>query len=333
MRVRRFWTSILALMLLMGGGVLAAQTQADPGQSDVQKEKAVIRTNVMVLGDAKNPQEQGATWSIQGSTFTFVTSEMGFESRVIKGVPFSADTTTEFSQTLSNGQHIYRKSASSLYRDSEGRTRREQTFDVIGTYGSAGPAKQAIFINDPVAGMSYVLNPAEHTATKTTITAGWEKQPSTFSWKVEPKSGSVGAVTILGGIKIAGDPGVAGAATKSESALNTRTESLGTQMIQGIQAEGTRTTETIPAGSIGNDSPIEIVSERWYSPELGLVVKSTRSDPMTGDNVYQLTNIRRGDPDPSLFQVPADYSVSEPTIKIQTIKKDGGVQVIKKDIK
>ena len=68
----------------------------------------------------------------QGATLTFVTSEMGFESKVVKGVPFTADTQTEFAQALSNGQKIYRKSVTALARDSEGRTRREQTFDAIG---------------------------------------------------------------------------------------------------------------------------------------------------------------------------------------------------------
>ncbi len=329
MKTLRLSFVILVLTLSCGVGVLSAQT-AGPGQGDTQKEKAVVTTRVMVLGSGENPQAQGTAYSLQGSTFTFVTSEMGFESKVVRGVPFSAETTTEFSQTLGNGQHIYRKSASSLYRDSEGRTRREQTFDVIGTYGTSGPAKQAIFINDPVAGVSYILNPADRTATKT-VTAGLDQESSGLSLRWERKSGSGGVTMVMNGIKTGGD--TVEYSAKGGALTNVRVESLGTQMIQGVQAEVTRTVETIPAGSIGNDSPIEIVSERWYSPELGVVVKSTRNDPMTGDNVYQLTNIRRGDPDPSLFQVPADYTVSPTSIKIETIKKDGGVQVIKKEIK
>ncbi len=330
MRIQRFSTAILVLTLFIGAGVVSAQTTADPAQSDALKEKAAVKTNVMFVAGAENPQAQGTAYALQGSTFTFVTSEMGFESKVVKGVPFSAETTTEFSQTLGNGQHIYRKSASSLYRDSEGRTRREQTFDVIGTYGSSGPAKQAIFINDPVAGVSYVLNPAEHSATRT-MTAGLDQESSGLSLRVERNSGAGGVTMIMNGIKIGGD--TVEYSAKSEALTNMRVESLGTQLIQGVQAEGTRTVVTIPAGSIGNDSPIEIVSERWYSPELGVVVKSTRNDPMTGDNVYQLTNIRRGDPDPSLFQVPADYTVSPASIKIEAIKKDGGAPFIKKEIK
>ncbi len=330
MKTLRLGFVTLVLTLSCGVGALSAQTAAGPGQGDTQKEKAVVTTRVMVLGSGENPQAQGTAYSLQGSTFTFVTSEIGFESKVVKGVPFSADTTTEFSQTLGNGQHIYRKSASSLYRDSEGRTRREQTFDVIGTYGTSGPAKQAILINDPVAGVSYVLNPADRTATRTS-TAGWEQAPGGLSVRFEPKGVSGGLSMIANGIKIGGDS--VEYSSRGGALTNVREESLGSQMIQGVQAEGTRKVETIPAGSIGNDSPIEIVSERWYSPELGVVVKSTRNDPMAGDNVYQLTNIRRGDPDPSLFQVPADYSVSPTSIKIEAIKKDGGVPFIKKEIK
>ena len=86
-------------------------------------------------------------------------------------------------------------------------------------------------------------------------------------------------------------------------------ESLGTQIIEGVQAEGARTTITIPAGEIGNDLPIQIVSERWYSPELQTVVMTKHSDPRMGETVYRLTNIVRNEPSPSLFTAPADYKL------------------------
>ena len=88
-----------------------------------------------------------------------------------------------------------------------------------------------------------------------------------------------------------------------------KTEALGKQVIDGVQAEGTRTTITIPAGEIGNERDIDIVNERWYSPELQTVVMSKHTDPRMGETVYRLTNIRRGDPLPALFQIPADYTV------------------------
>jgi TonB family protein len=86
-------------------------------------------------------------------------------------------------------------------------------------------------------------------------------------------------------------------------------ESLGKQNVEGVEAEGTRSTVTIPAGEIGNDRPIEIVSERWYSNELQTVVMTRHSDPRFGESTYRLTNIDRGEPAKSLFEVPADYTL------------------------
>jgi hypothetical protein len=243
---------------------------------------------------------------------------VGFDSKVVKGVPFSADTLTEFTQTLGNGQRIYRKSTASLYRDSEGRTRREQTIDAIGPFAAAGVAHQTILINDPVSGVNYTLDPESHTAIKTAVNLKFVPLDVTMDGnKVYAEKGMI----IMDSINTAGGRGMTQTTVKIKSATDARSESLGTQMIEGVQAEGTRTIETIPTGAIGNDSPIEIVSERWYSPEMGMVVKSSRNDPMTGENVYQLKNIRRGEPSPGLFQVPPDYTVKEGgTLQIQ-IKK------------
>jgi hypothetical protein len=95
-------------------------------------------------------------------------------------------------------------------------------------------------------------------------------------------------------------------------------ESLGTQTIEGVAAEGTRVTFTIPAGKIGNERPLITVSERWYSAELQTVVLSKISDPRMGETTYRLTNIVRSEPDPALFQVPADYKVEESVFGIRT---------------
>jgi hypothetical protein len=88
-------------------------------------------------------------------------------------------------------------------------------------------------------------------------------------------------------------------------------ESLGKQFMEGVEADGTRTTFTIPGGQIGNDLPIRIVSERWFSPELKVLVMSRQSDPRFGETTYRLTNIVRGEPSSSLFEVPSDFTVKE----------------------
>ena len=92
---------------------------------------------------------------------------------------------------------------------------------------------------------------------------------------------------------------------------NVQTESLGSQVIEGVQADGTRTTMTIPAGRIGNEKPIQIVTERWYSNQLQAVVMSKRTDPRVGETIYRLTNINQTEPPAALFQVPSGYTVQE----------------------
>jgi hypothetical protein len=112
-------------------------------------------------------------------------------------------------------------------------------------------------------------------------------------------SGAMGAVAALAvpGTKI--------------SKSDVKSESLGKQTIEGVAAEGTRSTATIAAGAIGNEMPISSVTERWYSAELQTVVMSKRSDPRFGETVYKLTNIQRGEQPATLFEVPPDYTVAE----------------------
>jgi hypothetical protein len=217
---------------------------------------------------------------------SILSPEMRFDGKVVKGAPYSATAITESAQTLSNGARITHKMTASIYRDSEGRTRREMTLDRIGPFATANEPTQLIFINDPVAGVSYVIDQRSHTARKMAATPGDrlprrphpERAPESAPEKAHPEG---------------------------------KTESLGKQVIEGVEAEGVRSVITIPEGRIGNDRPIEIVSERWDSPELHTVVLSKHNDPRFGETVYRLTNINRAEPAQSLFEVPADYKVEE----------------------
>ncbi|MEQ1646916.1 MAG: hypothetical protein ABL959_25900, partial [Pyrinomonadaceae bacterium] len=128
-------------------------------------------------------------------------------------------------------------------------------------------------------------------------------------------TGQGGQVMATGPITIA--PSIAsggGAYTLStaSSKYDVKTEDLGTRDFEGISAEGTRRTTTIPAEAIGNERPIEIVYERWFSKDLGLVVYSKNTDPRFGEQTYRLTNIVRAEPDPSLFAVPTRRVNGEP---------------------
>ena len=99
--------------------------------------------------------------------------------------------------------------------------------------------------------------------------------------------------------------------TDSVPRRKTAGESLGKQTIEGVNAEGTRNVSTIEAGAIGNDRPIQVTSESWYSEELQMQVMTRRSDPRTGDESFRVTNIRRGEPGVYLFQPPAGYQINE----------------------
>jgi TonB family protein len=96
---------------------------------------------------------------------------------------------------------------------------------------------------------------------------------------------------------------------KSASKYAINTERFNNQLIEGILCEGTRKVTTIPVGAIGNDRPIEMVSETWYSPELSMIILSKRSDPRFGESTYRVTNINRVEPESTLFHVPPDFTI------------------------
>jgi len=224
--------------------------------------------------------------------------------RVVKNAPYSAEIVTETTQTLPDGNRIRQTNSSHYYRDSEGRTRREQSLKSLNGLAPNSNLPQAVFINDPVAHTNYALNPAERTANK-------------FSWNSSASHGPKPA-DASGDSPMPRRPGAAGGQDGTvqgrgmrRSSQNVKTEALGRQTIEGVLADGTRTTMTIPAGQIGNEQPIQIVSETWYSPELQTVVLSKRSDPRSGDSTFRLTNISRGEPPRTLFEPPADFKITE----------------------
>lgn len=221
------------------------------------------------------------------------------DKKVVAGQPYSADATTETTQLLADGNRIDHKETAKVYRDSMGRMRRDLTVNAIGPWSSAGGPVQMVSIFDPIAGVDYMLNVQEKKA--------YKMAPP------KPPAGPAGPVTgarffIAGGGPGPGGPNVA--FMEKDGGTGARSEiSLGTQEIAGIQAQGTQTTETIPAGKIGNQKPIVITDERWYSPDLQVDLLVKHSDPRMGKVVYQLTDVNRVEPDPSLFQVPPDYTV------------------------
>jgi hypothetical protein len=218
---------------------------------------------------------------------------MGFEGhhggRVVKGVPFSATATAETTQTLQDGTLIHQTAQSTFHRDSEGRSRREVTFSGFGAVAATGKAQTLVMIADPVAGARYSLETENKIARQSSFAVRGGKHDGDHAGDFEAKmQARMQAEQASGAVK---------------------TESLGTQSISGVSAEGSKITRTIPVGQMGNDKPIQVVMERWYSPELQIVVKSTRKDPRFGTTTYTVTSLQRAEPAATLFTVPADFTV------------------------
>lgn len=437
MRTHKGWltsTTLTLAVLANGVGALAQDKTRSSSQSSPEQKNLERRDVVITTTGAPFPPEALIGGGGNGYNFSFISSEMSFDNKVVKGEPYSAEAVTETTQTLQDGNRIVRKNTASVYRDGEGRTRREQAFNHIGPFATSGDAPQTIFINDPVAGVNYVLEPRSRTARKTApfnfrsgnsllrvpkveggasavviephgrarypseakaanvegdvavrvvtneagevVTATATEGPPLLrqaavdlvkGWRVLPGNSreSSGKIETTVNFKFSLPDSVSykfslpggrnysfnfseradglppdvlkrvppalsplGATVPGdvltpfqilrqridlESAESHKgvVESLGKQTIEGVEAEGTRSTVTIPAGEIGNELPIKIVSERWYSPELQTVLMTKRSDPRTGENVYRLTNINRSEPARALFEVPADYTVKE----------------------
>jgi hypothetical protein len=228
----------------------------------------------------------------------------------VKNAPYRADQITETTQTLGDGTRIHNERQVTLYRDSQGRVRREMS--------------EEISIMDPNSGVSYILNTKNMTARKMQVSVSINSGNSDAGVFAFRTLTVTGPSAIDGGGR-GGDDVRAFAFSKTtdgtEAAtitLNGQTvavtpnkESLGTQIMEGVGAQGERQTRTIEAGAIGNDRPIQIISEHWYSPDLQMDVMTRHSDPRTGEETVRLININRAEPDSSLFQVPAGYQVIE----------------------
>lgn len=212
------------------------------------------------------------------------TSGPGF--RGVNGSPYSADEVTVTTQTLSDGTKITHKQLVKVYYDSEGRTRREYFGSRVESVGP-NDSPQSVYIFDPVAGVTYFLDPRARTAQETVM-----RRPTPL-----PPPQTTGASANV---------------TPARPVLPRPTsEDLGVQVIEGIEARGERITRTIPAGAQGNDQPIQITSETWSSTEPRLVLLRITNDPRRGETVTRLSNLLLEEPPAELFQVPAEYTVVE----------------------
>lgn len=228
--------------------------------------------------------------------FAFIRPEFGMAGKVVTGAPYTAQAVTQFNQTLADGNHIQRTTTASVARDSQGRTRTERSLGAIGPLAGSGAASKAVFINDPVAGVSYMLDPTSHTARQMPAMTNRHRPPSDQAGSAaQPQAGTDSTRQSM----------------RQRAMANVKTDDLGNQVIDGVTVQGKRVTRTVPAAQAGSERDIEVVTETWTSPDLQMVVMSKTSDPRFGDSVYKLTSISRAEPDPALFSVPADYQVQQ----------------------
>ena len=263
---------------------------------------------------------------------------------VVKDKPYTADSMTESTQILADGNRITHKNQARFYRDSQGRTRREQTMGSFGVFQAPSDPITTITIHDPVAGTTYFLDPAAHTVRKLQpfrlefngAGGGVGGSTATFERAVPPPGDDpgvagtpAGAVTLPLPRRSRAEPGApAGGVVERRGAVRndaafgpgtavarafgpseSTTEDLGEQVLEGVLAHGTRETSTIPAGALGNQRAIVITSERWYSPDIDAVVSSKTMDPRFGETSYKLVNVVREEPAPDLFTIPPGYEL------------------------
>lgn len=199
----------------------------------------------------------------------------------VTGAPYSALEVRTTQQVLANGNVITRQQQSNLYRDSSGRTRMDTTVQRPG-----GQTTTRVMVTDPVAGVIRNIDAQSKTVHEMAL------QPASAQSGTSPRN------------RLRPRPNASGSAT-------VQTENLGVQTLNGVAATGTRVTRTIPAGAQGNTQPIQTVRETWLSSDLQVPVMVKTSDPRFGTTTMQLTNIVRAEPDATLFQVPAGYTVTQ----------------------
>lgn len=223
----------------------------------------------------------------------------------VKGLPFSADVVEETDQYLADGNHIHRENHGKVFRDSEGRMRTENE---IGSGIVGSKPFLHILINDPVQNTFILLNPENKAATvhhlmqRPAAASGSNSVPTNASPPQARTASDPQAQALIQNLRDKRD----------QSMLRQHSrEDLGTMEIEGFTVKGTRLTTTIGAGAMGNDKPMTTTSERWFSEDLKMDLLIKSSSPESGQHVRRLVNIRSGDPDPLLFQVPLDYTVKE----------------------
>ena len=310
-----------------GTAYTAQRVQLTPEQKEKLAKLEAIEREVQNAPPVVSPDAAGKL-EIEKT----MRAKIAVEARTISNAPYSAEAVTESTQVLADGNRIARKTTTRIYRDSEGRTRREQV--------NENGVVESVSIVDPVAHLSFVLQPESRTAYRDfalmavpamirskleAVRVAGEKLPAEVRTRValdkesRPAPGHEGVVVYPDGPPppppAPPAPGEQIRVGFERTPGQTVREDLGRQNVEGVAATGSRSTTTIPAGAIGNLQPLKVVSEQWFSPDLQVLVMTKHSDPRTGETTYRLQSIVRAEPDRSLFTVPPDYTLKESRIR------------------
>jgi hypothetical protein len=257
---------------------------------------------------------RGASVVMAGLAGAMLASSQGpgyfaqYFDRVVTGIPFSGQSVTEVVQPLADGNHLRQESTATVARDSRGRMR----------YGSMLTgltiSKTFTVIRDPVAGVRYVLDADQKTVQRSSIPPAASESRTVTKERPDSKLPDLAMIAareslspLLGLMAREG----AASAKSPASAKSDQPEvvSLGHQVIEGVAVTGARASAVLPAGQIGNEKPVSISLEVWYSKDLSIVVLSKLIAPRTGVTTFQLKHLQRVEPAPELFEVPAGYRV------------------------
>lgn len=295
MQVRRSFMliGILSLTVLLLTTVALVQRQL--AQQKKSENEAAAATN-----------ERPVTQSSLAQSRRMNSDGLEFERTLVRGVPFSAKQIIEVSETLADGNTSTESSTSSIYRDSRGRTRRDLLAAEAGSTGETTTTTS--IINDPLTGFTYTLDPRTNVARRTIFVAQRGNSPNDLS--VAATRGTASREQVLPVPSVSGNATGLRAGTEKGSSQATP-EPLGTREIEGVLAEGTRISMTVPKGAMGNEQPFEVVVERWYSSDLRAIVLVKRTGLNGGTTTYRLTDIKRAEPAAALFIVPRDYKIRD----------------------
>ncbi len=323
----------MALAMVLGAALPTTPAMAQDPHGNVlfigpnpHDANGAVRQEVTV-GAAVGTDGQVQTFNLRSAAGDAANAKQNFvflsgvvNGPIVKNAPYSATEVHESVQTLADGNRIVQRTEGKVYRDGQGRERREEG--------------DSVMISDPVGGKNITLHMVSKTANEV-------DRPNTaifgaFSG-IDPSRAEGARLKYTYGTapRVAGQSmafvQVAGGQDITEQ--DVVEDDLGTRTMEGVTAHGTRSTLTIPAGEIGNERPIEVVDERWYSDELETTVMTKHSDPRSGETTFQLTNIQLVEPPPNLFEIPADYSVESADgpgngVFIRTVQRNGAVTAV-----